>query len=394
MKEPKEMKILIIDDMPNMVRTIKNMLRHLGYRHTAEAGDGLAAWKILKNDTVDFVIADWNMPNMTGIDLLRKVRLDESLKDIPFLMVTAEVAEETIAEAAETEVDGYIIKPFVAKTLEEKIQKILERRNSPDEVDTCLKLGNVYANSGRLEDALKEYEKAIKVRPNNARLYCAMGNAYQRRGEIDEAEKAYRKAIGISPQYLKAHESLAWVYEKKGEKEKAIKSIKEAVKISPKNPDRLIKLGKALLNTGRREEAKEAFDQAVKIDPDSAAGRRIEIGEAFLDMGMAQEAEEVFQRVLGADPNNIEIYNRLGVALRKQGKYRVAIGEYKKALKVDPEDENVHYNLGRTYVQAGMVADAIKEFEESVRLYPDFEEAKIILQTLKEKEQLFKHETR
>lgn len=385
MKDPKEMKILIIDDMPNMVRTIKNMLRHLGYRHTAEAGDGLAAWKILKNDAIDFVIADWNMPNMTGIDLLRKVRLDERLNDIPFLMVTAEVAEETVAEAAETEVDGYIIKPFVAKTLEEKIQKILQSRNSPDEVDACLKLGNVYAKSGRSEDALKEYEKALKVRPHNARVYYALGNVYQQRGELDEAENAYGKAIAISPQYLKAHESLAWIYEKKGEREKAIQSIQEAVKISPKNPDRQIKLGKALLNIGRREEAKEAFDRAVKADPKKAARRRMEIGEAFLDMGMAQEAEEVFQMILGTDPNNIEIYNRLGIALRKQGKYRVAIREYKKALTVDPEDENIHYNLGRTYMQAGMVADAIKEFEESVRLCPNFEEAKIMLQTLNEK---------
>ncbi len=249
MKNPKEMKILVVDDMPNMVRTIKNMLRHLGYHYTTVAGDGLAALEVLKKKEIDFVIADWNMPNMTGIDLLRKVRLDDDLKEIPFLMVTAEVAEETIAEAAETEVDGYIIKPFVAKTLEEKIQKILEKRNTPSEVDTCLKLGNVYLNSGMLDDALKEYEKSLKIQPNNARVHYALGNIYQKKGEIDKAEKAYEKAIGISPKYLKAHESLARLYEERGEQEKAIRAVKEAVKISPKNPERQIKLGKALLNT-------------------------------------------------------------------------------------------------------------------------------------------------
>jgi len=119
------MKFLVVDDMPNMIRTIKNMLRHLGYHYTTGAGDGLEALGVLKRKEIDFVITDWNMPNMTGIDFLRKARSDDDLKEIPFLMVTAEVLDETIAEAAETEVDGYIIKPFVAKTLEEKIQKIL-----------------------------------------------------------------------------------------------------------------------------------------------------------------------------------------------------------------------------------------------------------------------------
>ena len=103
MKKPEEMNFLIVDDMSNMIRTVRNMLRHLGYHHISDADNGLAAWKILKNKTIDFVIADWNMPEMTGVDLLRKVRLEDDLKDIPFLMITAEVAEETIAEAAETE---------------------------------------------------------------------------------------------------------------------------------------------------------------------------------------------------------------------------------------------------------------------------------------------------
>ena len=297
MKDPKEMKFLIIDDMPNMIRTIRNMLRHLEYHRIAEAGDGLEAWKILKNDTIDFVIADWNMPNMSGIDLLRKVRLDSNLKDIPFLMVTAEVAEETVAEAAETEVDGYIIKPFIARTLDEKIKKILEKRNSPSEVDTYLKLGNVYLNSGMVDNALKEYEKALKTHPDNPRVHYALGNVYQENGEIDKAEKSYKRAVEISPQYLKAHEGLAQIYEKKGEKEKVIAAVKEAVKISPKNPERQSNLGKILLKEGKGEEAKEAFAMAIKIDPLNES-RKTEIGNAFLESGMDQDAEEVFNRIL------------------------------------------------------------------------------------------------
>ncbi|MEE9504144.1 MAG: tetratricopeptide repeat protein, partial [Thermodesulfobacteriota bacterium] len=224
--------------MPNMIRTVRNMLRHLGYQHTMEAEDGVSAWKVLKNNKIDFVIADWNMPNMTGIALLRKVRLDSDFRDIPFLMVTAEVAEEIVAEAAETEVDGYIIKPFVAKILGEKIKTILEKRNNPSEVDTCLKLGNVYFKSGMLDNALKEYEKALKVNPNSSRVHCALGSVFQEQGKTDQAEKSYKKAVEHGSKYLKAHEGLARVYEIKGEKDKAITAMKEAVKISPKNSER------------------------------------------------------------------------------------------------------------------------------------------------------------
>jgi len=386
MKNSTEMHLLIVDDMPNMIRTVRNMLRHLGYHHTSDAENGLAAWKVLKNETIDFVICDWNMPEMTGVDLLRKVRLEDDLKDIPFLMVTAEVAEETIAEAAETEVDGYIIKPFVAKVLEQKIQNILERRNSPGEVDTCLKLANVYMKSGMLDNALKEYEKALEIQPDNARVQAALGDYYQEKGETDKAEKAYKRAIEIRPQYVKAHESLARTYEKKGEGEKATEAIKKAVKISPKNSERQVKLGKGLLEAGKTEEAKTAFKQAIEIDPDKV-GRQTEVGEAFLKMGMNQEAEETFRKTLTENPKSVGVYNRLGIALRKQGKNREAIKEYKKALQVDTEEENVHYNLGRTYMEAGMIADAIRAFGEAIRIYPDFKEATALLQSLKQNEQ-------
>jgi len=176
LKDLKEMKFLIIDDMPNMIKTIRNMLRHLGYQHTAEAEDGISAWKVLKNEQIDFVISDWNMPNMAGIELLHKIRRDENLKEMPFLMVTAEVAEELVAKAAETDVDGYIIKPFIAKTLDERIHIIMEKRSSPSEVDTYLKAGNVYLNSGMLDNALKEYEKAMKINQDNPRVHWAVGN--------------------------------------------------------------------------------------------------------------------------------------------------------------------------------------------------------------------------
>ena len=126
----KNMKILIVDDFSTMRRIIKNLLRDLGYNNTAEADDGSTALPQLVSGSFDFLITDWNMPNMAGIDLLKAVRADAKLKDMPVLMVTAEAKREQIVEAAQAGVNGYIIKPFTADTLREKIDKIFERINA------------------------------------------------------------------------------------------------------------------------------------------------------------------------------------------------------------------------------------------------------------------------
>ncbi len=121
------MKILVVDDFSTMRRIIKNLLRDLGFTNTQEADDGLTALPMLQNGNSDFVVTDWNMPGMQGIDLLKAIRADEKLKNIPVLMVTAESKREQIIEAAQAGVNGYVVKPFTAVTLEEKINKIFER---------------------------------------------------------------------------------------------------------------------------------------------------------------------------------------------------------------------------------------------------------------------------
>ena len=124
-----DMKILVVDDFSTMRRIIKNLLRDLGFNNTSEADDGLTALPMLKSGNYDLLVTDWNMPGMQGIDLLKAVRAesDEKLKSIPVLMVTAEQKKEQIVEAAQAGVNGYIVKPFTALILKEKLEKIFAR---------------------------------------------------------------------------------------------------------------------------------------------------------------------------------------------------------------------------------------------------------------------------
>ena len=127
----KDMKFLVVDDYSTMRRIIKNLLHDLGYANVTEADDGNTALPLLQAGNFDFLITDWNMPGMAGLDLLKAVRSNDKLKKMPVLMLTAEAKREQIVEAAQAGVSGYVIKPFTAQTLKEKIDKILESRAVP-----------------------------------------------------------------------------------------------------------------------------------------------------------------------------------------------------------------------------------------------------------------------
>ena len=124
------MKILVVDDFSTMRRIIKNILKEIGYVNVDEADDGSTALEKLKSASFDFVVTDWNMPNMPGIDLLKAIRQDPALKHTPVLMVTAEAAKENVVLAVQAGVNNYIVKPFTAAALKERIDLILSKLNT------------------------------------------------------------------------------------------------------------------------------------------------------------------------------------------------------------------------------------------------------------------------
>ncbi|MFA6412425.1 MAG: response regulator [Syntrophales bacterium] len=123
----KNIKILVVDDFATMRKVIRNILKQVQYENVVEAEDGVVALSILKSQQIDFVISDWNMPNMTGYELLKAVRADPEIGKTPFLMITAESLQENVVAAVKAGVSNYIVKPFTAETLNEKITKIMEK---------------------------------------------------------------------------------------------------------------------------------------------------------------------------------------------------------------------------------------------------------------------------
>lgn len=118
-------KVLIVDDFATMRRILKNILKQLGFKNLVEADDGTTAWEILESQTIDLIISDWNMPKMTGLELLKKVRAGDRHKKTPFLMVTAEAQKQNVIEAVQAGVSNYVVKPFTAEAISDKLKKIL-----------------------------------------------------------------------------------------------------------------------------------------------------------------------------------------------------------------------------------------------------------------------------
>ncbi|MEE8484587.1 MAG: tetratricopeptide repeat protein [Nitrospinota bacterium] len=376
----KEMTFLIVEDIPNMRKTIHNMLRSLGWRNAIEVDDGDTALHRLKTMPIDFVICDILMPRMPGLELLRTVREEPTLRDIPFLMVTADGSDSQVALAAEEEVDGYVVKPFVAKTLEEKIKAILHKKTNPSEVDVHLKLGIVYKDGKMYEKALGEFQKAIEIEPDSARTLLSIGEIHDLMGNEEKAEEYIQQSTAANPSYIKAHQKMSDFYTKQGNEEKAISALSNAVAISPNNTDRQIAVGKMHLKNGNKEEAEKAFRTATEIDPKNAK-LRYDVGEAYLAEGMDEKAADSFRGSLNLT-EDVHVYNRLGIALRRKHKYEEAANEYKKALMIDAEDEVLHFNLGRALMEAGQEGAAREHFEKALKLDPDFEEVKEMMKKL------------
>jgi two-component system, chemotaxis family, chemotaxis protein CheY len=131
MTAPTDLKFLVVDDFSTMRRIVRGLLKEMGCNNVEEADDGVNALAALKASKFDFVVSDINMPNMNGFDLLKAIKADENLKHIPVLMVTAEARKEDIVLAAQTGAAGYIVKPFTKATLEEKVQKIMQKLATP-----------------------------------------------------------------------------------------------------------------------------------------------------------------------------------------------------------------------------------------------------------------------
>ncbi|MEW5722439.1 MAG: tetratricopeptide repeat protein [Thermodesulfobacteriota bacterium] len=377
-----DLKVLVVDDQANMRRTVKSMLRALGFQKFTEAEDGDAALRIIGSGPLDLIICDWNMPRVKGVEVLRTMRKDRKYDDVSFLMLTGEVAEDRVAETIEAEVDAYIIKPFQIQTLEEKLIGILTKRKAPSALDVQIKLAEKCLAEGDVAQAHRELDKAAQVRPRSPKLYFQRGLVFEAEGKMAEAEKCFHLAKQLGPLFIKVHDKLAHIYQARGRNAEVCVILGEAVKISPNNINRQMRLGRAYLAEKRYEEARKAFAKVLSLDRDNQ-NRKLAIGKMYITSGLLGDAEKVFKQFIEAHPGNLDAYNRLGILLRRIGRHEEAVDYYRQALKVAPKDPNLYFNLARVLLDLNRQDDAAAHLRRALSLDPDFEEARTVLNKMK-----------
>jgi tetratricopeptide (TPR) repeat protein len=243
-------------------------------------------------------------------------------------------------------------------------------------------LGLALMDAGRLDEAIEQFEQALRVNPDFAEAAFDLGLAWGKAGNLPEAIRHYEEALRIRPDFAQAHNNLGAVLTRAGRIEEAIGHFERAIQIYPGLADAHNNLGIAFGRLGRADEAIEQFELAVQIDPDFAKARN-NLGDALLRQGRVQEAIGQFEQAARIQPNDASVLNNLGAALWRAGRIQEAVKCYEQALRINPDNAEAHYNLAGALELAGRIPEAIGHYEAALRLNPDLREARTRLTRLR-----------
>lgn len=372
--------VLVVDDHPVMRSVLKKMLHQTGYFEVVEeAEDGEHAWEKLNAHSFDLVIADIRMPRLDGIELLKRCGAAGNTRDIPFLMISGESEHGVVAIAGEWGAYDYLVKPFSYSALKEKIDSVLERFRRPE----ALLFREVVRlrGAGRPQDALSGVEKLERIAPGlSAKWLNLKGEIYLDMGALEHAVDCFQQAISLAENFIPAYKNYSQAQLQLGNPDQALDALEKANLLSPLDADRKITLGSLLFAAGREDEGRRCFEEALKhLPPESREANRMKIAEVYLSSGHFEEAEKLYVRALKANPRELEVYNRLGIALRRQKKYDEAERYYNMALKNHPNNPVVYYNLAALHWTRQDRNKATEFAKKCLDLDPGFGEARALL---------------
>lgn len=346
-----KMSILIVDDMDNMCRSIRSMLKILNYGSSFRlAGNGREALQILRQFSVDIAIIDWNMPVMTGIELLDNIREDRELRDMPVIMITAEANSEIVAEAAESDIDAYLLKPITVKTLGAKLEKVVERANTPPESVRLLKEVRNLLEKEAFEEASVLCKTAIEADRSSSRPIRTMGEIFFRKGDIDTAERWFVKAAQMNHLDVFSFHHLGDIYLKRNDFDKAFRFYEKAMKISPRHVDRAINFGKVLLQKGKIDKATSVFENGIRLSGNPVELRE-DVARSCMAAGAYDAALTQLQNLHRQFPKRLDLLRMLGIAHENLGQPAEALNFFLKVLDKEPNDFDLNLRIARMYVQ-------------------------------------------
>jgi two-component system chemotaxis response regulator CheY len=379
---------LVVDDEATMRATISNMLGRLGFKSVITAENGKNALDIVKTAKIDLIIADINMPEMTGIELFKAVKGDNRYDHISFIFVTAEARKDIVARAAEGGAHEYLIKPFVMGALEDKVSQVLEKKFNPSSLETYLKNFKHFLDTRDILNAEHELEKAAGIAQDSPTVIYHYGQLALAKGDTHQAVAHFQEAINKKPLFVKAYNAIGEIYEDLGDIATAIKYYEQAHAISPSNAERLIALSKLYYKTGEANKAETMLKEAHADVRDDVSTSGHLLGELYLSKNENDKALEVLDKAHQMNPSDVSIMQSLAEALRKAGKQQEAVETYAKALKININNAVAFYQMGKTYLEMSNKSKAIECIKKAWELNPFSQEITADLKALAEKDKL------
>ncbi|MCB2189014.1 MAG: tetratricopeptide repeat protein [Deltaproteobacteria bacterium] len=331
----KEPRFLIVDRDISLRQRFMAVLKGMGYTDVFTTPSGTQAWTLLKQRGADVLVAGVHLADISGISLLKIVRADAQFAFIPFLLVAEMVTKEEVLEAGEAGVSEILCRPLSEERIQKKFQAILDPATDHSHLE-----------------AQRHYQEGIKLMQ----------------------QQRYNEALGCFKQVLTDFEhpevyyNLGYINTLLENYEEAITYFHRATEIDHRCARAFQKMSECYHAMGQSDQAEQSLNRAVDI---------------YLEKEKeGTSREEILAEVMSANPQTINIYNTMGILLRRQGKHREAAAQYQKALKVNPRDEHIFFNLARCLFEAGDQARAATALTSALKLNPAFAEAKDLLQLL------------
>ena len=379
MIDTREMTVLLVDDMPNMVNSIRGMLKILRFgKNFVTANNGEEAFRILQKEPVDLAILDYDMPVMTGSELLREMREDRRFRDIPVIMVTAQAYRDFVAEAGESTVGAYILKPVTVKVLEEKVSSVIEEANNPPPMVMHLKMARDFEEQGDLDESITQAKLAMEANPKATRPIRELGYYYLKKNDLKEAEKWLLKAAEMNALDVFAFHHLGELYLNMDDIEKASINFEKAMEISPRHLTRAINFGKTLIARGISEKAIDVFEKTFELS-DNPTQLKEEISEFCVESDFHEYAAKLLEGIIMEQPNRTDLFFRLGLNLEKTGDLRKAVTYLVQAEAEDKENTEIKIHLAKNYLALEKPIMAERPLKEVLKLNPENELANELL---------------
>ncbi len=385
------MRVIVVDDFGSMRKIVRNVLNELGFTDITEAKHGKDAWeKIIENldipdKKIELGIVDWNMPVMTGLQLLQKIRADEKTSDFLFVMLTAEKERDNIVAAVQSGVDEYMVKPFNAGTLQGKLQNIAKKKLAAVEKDIAEYFAavgsdiNTEDSKAGKKSNIAEFKRRIhktgEIVPWSGVGNLALGKMFLRFKEFKQAEIVTRKAIALDFGHAEAHALLSKILKATGKIPESAKALRIAVTERPKSGELRQRLGDAYLHEGKYELAIQELEASLKLldqknikllarNSNILGKAKMEKGEKNNDDDLKNEAVGDMENAVKIDPDFISAHYDLMVAYTKTGRTKEAQSIYKSLQSAEPKDADGWVSLGKAFLERSEPKKAMFAFKK------------------------------